>query len=72
MFLSGGSGYLGGSYNNNYGVVSIQPFGGKVGIGTTVPAFALDVVGDINSSTAIKVGGNNILDEAVRLAIAFG
>jgi len=32
----------------------------------------LDVNGDINSSTALKVGGVNVLDEAVRLAIALG
>jgi hypothetical protein len=48
---------------------------GSVGIGTSgssIPQYKLDVVGDINSSTAIRVGGNNILDESVRLAIAFG
>lgn len=45
---------------------------GSVGIGSALPAYKLDVVGDINSSTAIRVGGNNILDEAVRLSIAFG
>ncbi len=38
LFLSGGSGYNGG-YNTNYGVVSIQPFGGNVGIGTTSASF---------------------------------
>lgn len=44
----------------------------SVGIGTSSPAYKLDVVGDINSSTALKVGGVNILDEALRLSIAFG
>ena len=69
------------TFANNIGVTSVGiastgfvyvPTNGSVGIGTTQPAYKLDVVGDINSSTAIRVGGNNILDEAVRLAIAFG
>lgn len=45
---------------------------GSVGIGSASPAYKLDVNGDINSSTALKVGGVNVLDEAVRLAIALG
>lgn len=45
---------------------------GRVGIGSAAPAYKLDVNGDINSSTALKVGGVNVLDEAVRLAIALG
>ena len=48
---------------------------GSVGIGTSgssIPQYKLDVVGDINSSTALRVDGVNVLDEAVRLAIAFG
>jgi hypothetical protein len=45
---------------------------GRVGIGSASPAYKLDVNGDINSSTALKVGGVNVLDEAVRLAIALG
>jgi hypothetical protein len=69
------------TFANNIGVSSVGiastgfvyvPSTGSIGIGTTQPAYKLDVVGDINSSTAIRVGGNNILDEAVRLAIAFG
>jgi len=48
---------------------------GSVGIGTSnasIPAFKLDVVGDINSSTSVKIKGIDVLEEAVRLAIAFG
>jgi len=53
---------------------------GSVGINSTTPAYALDVVGDINSSTDIKVngvsivssGGNASLDDVVALAIALG
>ncbi len=32
----------------------------RIGIGTAAPAYALDVAGDINSSTALKVGGNTV------------
>jgi hypothetical protein len=53
------------------GVTSLT-VSGNAGIGTTSPSYKLDVVGDINSSTAIKVKGVNILDEALRLSIAFG
>ena len=48
---------------------------GSVGIGTfgsSIPAYKLDVVGDINTSTSVKVKGVDVLEEAVRLAIAFG
>lgn len=45
---------------------------GSVGIGSASPAYKLDVNGDINSSTALRVDGVNVLDEAVRLAIALG
>ena len=48
---------------------------GSVGIGTSatsIPAYKLDVVGDINSSTSVKIKGIDVLEEAVRLAIAFG
>ena len=50
----------------------------RVGINSTAPAYALDVVGDINSSTDIKVNGVSIvnqgasLDDVVALAIALG
>jgi hypothetical protein len=48
---------------------------GSVGIGTSgssIPAYKLDVNGDINSSTSVKIKGVDVLEEAVRLAIAFG
>ena len=51
----------------------------RVGINTITPAYSLDVVGDINSSTDIKVNGVSIvsssgasLDDVVALAIALG
>ena len=52
----------------------------RVGINSTAPAYALDVIGDINSSTDIKVNGVSIvssssgasLDDVVALAIALG
>ncbi len=50
----------------------------RVGINSTTPAYSLDVIGDINSSTDIKVNGVSIvsqgasLDDVVALAIALG
>ena len=46
----------------------------SVGIGTAEPGsgYKLDVIGDINSSTSVKVKGVDILDESVRFAIALG
>ena len=74
MFLT----FVGGATSSVIGIATITdrlvyvPSTGRVGVGTSAPAFKLDVVGDINSSTALKVGGVNILDEALRLSIAFG
>jgi len=70
--------FVGGATTSIIGIATITdrlvyvPSTGRVGVGTSAPAFKLDVVGDINSSTALKVGGVNILDEALRLSIAFG
>jgi hypothetical protein len=48
----------------------------RVGVNQASPAYALDVVGDINSSTAVKVNGVSVVqsavDEALALAIALG
>ena len=48
----------------------------RVGVNQASPAYALDVVGDINSTTAVKVGGVSVVqsavDEALALAIALG
>jgi hypothetical protein len=48
----------------------------RVGINSTAPEFTLDVAGDINSSTDVKIGGVSILsiaqNDAVALAIALG
>ena len=53
-------------------VYVFNPSTNRMGIGTTNPQFSLDVVGDINSSTAIKVNGTSVLDEAIAFAIALG
>ena len=49
---------------------------GSVGIGTTSPQYTLDVGGDINTSTDVKIDGISILttsnNDAVLLAIALG
>ena len=49
---------------------------GNIGIGTTNPQYTLDVGGDINTSTDVKIDGISILttsnNDAVALAIALG
>ena len=42
---------------NSSGNMAIIPSGGNVGIGTTTPTNKLNVVGDINASTNLFVGG---------------
>lgn len=70
--------FVGGATTSIIGIATLtdrfvyEPATGEVGIGTASPGFKLDVVGDINSSTAIRVGGDNIQDEYVRFAIALG
>ena len=61
------------------GTVITTNTAGNVGFGSTQPAYTLDVIGDINSSTDIKVNGVSIVststvttDDVVALAIALG
>ena len=49
-----------------------NPSSTRLGIGSASPAYNLDVVGDINSSTAVRVNGVSVIDEALALAIALG
>ena len=69
------------TFASNVGVSSVGissaklvfvPASGSLGIGTTNPQYNVDAVGDINSSTAVRTKGIDILEEAVRLAIALG
>jgi hypothetical protein len=54
------------------GINSSLYVGGKVGIGTTDFTYGLNVNGDINTASVIRVNGRNILDDAVIYAIALG
>ena len=49
---------------------------GRVGIGSEIPDYMLDVSGAINSETDVKVGGVSVsetaLNDAVAMAIALG
>jgi hypothetical protein len=54
------------------GINSSMYVGGKVGIGTTDFTYGLNVNGDINTASVIRVNGRNILDDAVIYAIALG
>ena len=67
------------TFASNIGVSSVGisttklvfiPASGRLGIGTTNPQYSLDSVGDINSSTIVRAKGIDILEEAMRLAIA--
>ena len=58
------------------GLPDVVSIASSLGIGTVTPAYPLDVVGDINSSTDVKINGVSVIDtaaeEALRLAIALG
>lgn len=41
-------------------ILSVNTLNNRVGINTATPGYALDTVGDINSSTALKVGGTTV------------
>ena len=67
------------TFASNVGVSSVGisttklvfiPATGRLGIGTTSPQYSLDSIGDINSSTIVRAKGIDILEEAMRLAIA--
>ena len=70
--------FVGGAGTSIIGIATVTdrfvyvPSTGRVGIGTSAPAYKLDVIGDINSSTSVKIKGVDVLEEAVRLAIALG
>ena len=49
-----------------------QPSTGNVGIGSTQPAYKVDVAGDINITGAYRVDGRSVLDDALIYAIVFG
>jgi hypothetical protein len=46
--------------------------GGKIGIGTTSPAFALDVKGDVNTSTKFDLAGTTVLQTPGTLNVYVG
>jgi hypothetical protein len=57
-------------------VLKVDTTNNRIGVNKTSPTYPLDVVGDINSSTAVKVNGVSVVqsavDEALALAIALG
>ena len=72
---------VGSATSTGTGLQRLQVTGGayvssSVGIGTTSPQYTLDVGGDINTSTYVKIDGISILttsnNDAVALAIALG
>ena len=67
-----GSGTSTGTASQKLQVTGGTYISGSVGIGTTNPQYNVDAVGDINSSTAVRTKGIDILEEAMRLAIALG
>jgi len=52
LFLNGGSGYDGSSYDTNYGHCVIQGLGGRAGVGILAPTSKLEVHDSLSSSGA--------------------
>ena len=60
------SGHTSGTYSNSLGKLSLNPFGGYVGIGTTTPGTQLDMTRDFRNSlatthSALGGGGNLVV-----------
>jgi len=49
---------------NTTTLLDVDSLNSRVGIGTATPAYALDVVGDINASSTLKVGGVTVCTSA--------
>lgn len=50
----------GGSDGTSVAPIVMQELGGNVGIGNSVPAYKLDVTGDINSTGCVRAGGSTL------------
>jgi hypothetical protein len=71
-----GSGTSTGTASQRLQVTGSAYVSGNLGIGTTNPMYKMDVVGDINTTTDVKINGISVLtssiNDAVALAIALG
>lgn len=52
--------------------ISVDIVNDRIGVGSATPAYKLDVLGDINSSSDVKINGTSVIDIATALAIALG
>lgn len=52
--------------------ITVDIVNDRIGIGSAIPAYKLDVEGDINSSTDVRIDGTSVIDIATALAIALG
>ena len=71
LFLSGGSGHSGAAFNTNYGLVSIQPFGGSTGIGTTNPAAKLHIGAGTTLVAPLEIDPGSVLTTPVAGSIEY-